>query len=144
MHQAAALNGSAVMQCLLQGIEDEARMRRPGDASTDDAPGEGVDDERHVNEALPGGHIGEVCQPQQVWPGRMELPVHPIGGTRRPTRDRGPGFLATNDATQAHLAHQPCHSATGHRHALATELSPHLAYAINPKVCLEDAADLGA
>jgi hypothetical protein len=30
-------------------------MCRLGNAPTDDAPGEGVDDERHINEALPGG-----------------------------------------------------------------------------------------
>src|SRR6185437_13682213 len=65
MHQAAALNGSAVMQRLLEGIEDEARMRRPGDAPPDDAPGEGVDDERHVNKALPGGYIG-VSGPEEL------------------------------------------------------------------------------
>jgi len=42
----------------LEGIEDETCMCRPGNAPTNDAPGEGIDDERHVNEALPGGHIG--------------------------------------------------------------------------------------
>ena len=52
------MNGSAVMQRLLEGIEDETCMCRPGNAPTNDAPGEGIDDERHVNEALPGGHIG--------------------------------------------------------------------------------------
>src|SRR5207248_7167419 len=43
---------------------DEACLCRPGDAPTDDAPGEDVDDERHVNEALPGGHIG-VSRPEE-------------------------------------------------------------------------------
>ncbi len=46
MHEAAAVNGAAVIQCLLQGIEDEARMCRLGDAPSDDASGEGVDDEK--------------------------------------------------------------------------------------------------
>ena len=45
MHQAAPLNGSAVMQRLLEGIEDETCMCRPGNAPTDDAPGEGINDE---------------------------------------------------------------------------------------------------
>src|SRR5438105_3916710 len=64
MHQAAPVSGSAVMQRLLEGIEDETCLCRPGDAPTDDAPGEGVDDERHVNEALPGAHIG-VSRPEE-------------------------------------------------------------------------------
>jgi hypothetical protein len=38
-------------QCLLQGIENEACMCRPGDAPPDDASGEGVDDERHMRAA---------------------------------------------------------------------------------------------
>ena len=119
-------------------------MCRPGNAPNNDAPGKGINDECHVNAALPGGHIGEVCQPEQIWPCHAELPVHPIGGTWRLSSDRGPGFLATNDATQPHLAHQTCHSAAGDRNTLAAELSPHLAHTINPNVCLEDAADLGA
>jgi hypothetical protein len=40
MYQATAMNGAAVMQCLLQRVEDEARMRCSRHAPTDDAPGE--------------------------------------------------------------------------------------------------------
>src|SRR5207248_2916997 len=66
MNETAALNRSAVMQCLLQGIEDEACMRCPRHAPANDVPGEGIGDKRHVDEALPCGDIGEVRQPQQV------------------------------------------------------------------------------
>ena len=48
MHEAAALNRPAVVQRLLQGIEDEVRLRRPRHPPADDAAGEDVDDEGHV------------------------------------------------------------------------------------------------
>lgn len=49
------MNGTPLMKGLLQGIEDEPGMRRPAHPPADDAAGEGVDDERHVDETLPGG-----------------------------------------------------------------------------------------
>ncbi len=55
----AALHRTAVVQRLLQGIEDEVGMRRPRDPAADDAAGKDVD-EGHVHEALPGRDIGEI------------------------------------------------------------------------------------
>src|SRR5215213_10555868 len=54
----AALHRTAVVQCLLEGIEDEAGMCRPRHSPADDAAGEDVDDKGHVHEALPGRDIG--------------------------------------------------------------------------------------
>ena len=54
---------AAVVQRLLESIEDEVRMRRPRHPPTDDAAGEDVDDEGHIHEALPGGDIGEIRYP---------------------------------------------------------------------------------
>src|SRR4051794_6185287 len=54
----AALHWSAVVQRLLQSIEDKVGMRRPRNAPADDAAGENIDDEGHVHEALPGRDIG--------------------------------------------------------------------------------------
>ena len=61
----AALHRTAVVQRLLQGIEDEVRMRRPRHPPADDAAGEDVDDEGHVDEALPGRHVG-VSRPEEL------------------------------------------------------------------------------
>src|SRR3954463_16479882 len=54
MMDEAALRRTAVVQRLLQSIEDEIRRRRPRHPPADDAAGEDVDDEGHVDEALPG------------------------------------------------------------------------------------------
>ena len=53
MHEAAAANGSAVAQRLLERVEHEARMRRARGAPADDPSCEGVDDEGDINEAGP-------------------------------------------------------------------------------------------
>ena len=55
-----ALNGATVMQGLLQSIEDEAGMGSPRYPPADNSPGKRVDDECHINEALPCRDVGEV------------------------------------------------------------------------------------
>ncbi len=60
MHEAAAMNGTPIMKCLLQGIEDKPGMCRPAHPPTDDTAREGVYDKGHIDEALPGGDIGEI------------------------------------------------------------------------------------
>ena len=50
MNQAAAMNRPAIVKRLLERIQDEAGMRRPAGPPTDDPPGIGVDDERHVDD----------------------------------------------------------------------------------------------
>jgi hypothetical protein len=70
------------MDRLFQGIEDEPRMRRGADAPADDLAGIGVDDESDIDEALPGGDIGEIADPQHVRRGHPELAVHLVQRTR--------------------------------------------------------------
>ena len=49
------MSGTPIMKCLLQRIEDEARMCCPACPPADDATSEDVDDKGHVDETLPGG-----------------------------------------------------------------------------------------
>jgi hypothetical protein len=53
MHEAAAANGPAVAQRLLERVEHEGRLRCARGAPADDTPGEGVDDEGDIDEAGP-------------------------------------------------------------------------------------------
>jgi hypothetical protein len=50
-------------------------------------------------------------------------------------------LLAANDAAQAHLPHQARHSTTGGDGALAAELPPDLAHAIDGEIRLEHLSD---
>jgi hypothetical protein len=53
MHEAAAANGPAVAQRLLERVEHEAGMRRARGAPADDPSCECVDDEGDIDEAGP-------------------------------------------------------------------------------------------
>ena len=52
--EAAALGRPAIMERLLQSVEDEAGLSGAGDQPTDNPAGERVDDEGDVDETLPG------------------------------------------------------------------------------------------
>jgi hypothetical protein len=57
VHEAAAVNGPAFEQRLLERVQDESRMRRARHTPADDPAGEGVDDEGDIDEAGPSGVI---------------------------------------------------------------------------------------
>ncbi len=63
MNQAGLSNRPAILESLLQGIQDKVCMGGAGDPPSDDPPGEGVDHEGHVDKASPGGDIGEIRNP---------------------------------------------------------------------------------
>src|SRR4051812_42036431 len=73
MDESAAGHGPAVMKRLLQGVENEAGVSRAADPPADNAASVGVDDERHVDEARPGGDVCKVRDPQHVRTRRPEL-----------------------------------------------------------------------
>jgi hypothetical protein len=56
--EAAATDRFSIMECLLQRVEHEARVRRSADPPADDAACVGVDDERDVDEAGPSRDVG--------------------------------------------------------------------------------------
>jgi hypothetical protein len=72
-----AAHGPPGMQRQLQRLEDEARLGGARHAPADDPPGIGVDDEGDIDEARPGGDIGEVGDPQPVRRRRPESPGSP-------------------------------------------------------------------
>ena len=75
---AAVMRRLACVERLLQRIKHEVGAHRRADAPAYDAPGEHVDDEGHVNPALPGRDIGEVRHPQLVRTLGPEVPVDPV------------------------------------------------------------------
>jgi hypothetical protein len=74
----------------------------------------------------------------------MELPIDVIERARRRlVADRCPDRLATDDALQAHILHQPFDRAAGDRNVFAVQLPPDLPGAIDLEVLREHAGDLG-
>src|SRR5690606_28332901 len=78
MDQAIVGTWLASMDCLLQGIQNEARRGTGAALPAYDPPGDGVDHEGDVDEAGPGMDIGEVDDPQRIRPGDLELAVDPV------------------------------------------------------------------
>jgi len=143
VHQAGSVCGPSFVQGLLQRVEHEAGMRRPGDAPADEPAGVDIDDEGHIDEAGPGADIGEVREPQRVRCRSMEDPVHMIERARRClVLHRCSDRLAPDRPFKTHLTHQPGDGAAGDVEALPPQLPPDLAHAIDPEVLLEDAPNL--
>src|SRR5919202_218906 len=113
------------------------------DTPADDAPREGVDHERYIDETGPGRVVAEVRDPQRIRPRRLELPVHTVQRAWRSlVAHRRADDLAADDAFQAQRPHEARDRAAGDLEALALQLSPHLAHAIDPEVLVEHTLDL--
>jgi hypothetical protein len=63
----------------LQPVQDQAGPHGGGGPPAQDAPGVGVDDERHVHHARPGRHVGKIGYPQAVRRVRAEPALHQVG-----------------------------------------------------------------
>ena len=126
----------------LQRVEDQLGAHAAGGAPAQDPPAEGVDDERHVDEPGPGGHVAEVGHPQCVRPAGVEVALDQIcrpdscrvrlGGAHR--------AAAVGTAQPEHL-HQPLHGAAGHRDAFPVQRQPHLPGAVNAVVLVVHPGD---
>jgi hypothetical protein len=98
VHEPAAMDRPSIMQGLLQRIEHEACVRRARGSPAHDPSSVGVDDKGDVDKAGPGRDIGEVGEPKDVWPWRLELAVDVIQRAWRSlVANRGPAGFAADD-----------------------------------------------
>lgn len=143
VNQGAVTLRLARVECLFQCIENEVGLHRAADAPANDASGEHVNDEGHVEPALPGRDVGEIRHPKLVRPLGLELPIDPVQWARRfAVADRRAHHLAAHHAAQALPPHQSLDRASRHRHALTHELPPDLVSTVDLKVDHPDALDL--
>ncbi|MGF6936755.1 hypothetical protein OKW41_005917 [Paraburkholderia sp. UCT70] len=82
MYQRSIAAWAPRIKCLFKCIQNEASSHRRTDAPTDNPSGKHVDHERHVEPALPRRDIGEIKNPELVWPVCPDLPVDPIQRAR--------------------------------------------------------------
>lgn len=82
MHAAIAVTGERAiaitasgMQCLLQRVEHDVCASRAGDLAADDAAGEHVDHEGHLNPCQVDMQV-EVADSQRIRPHGPELPIY--------------------------------------------------------------------
>lgn len=88
MDQGGVTLGLAGVKCLFQGIKNEVCTHRSADPPTDDTAGKNVNDKGDIDESLPGRGVGEIRDPQLVWPIRFELPIGPVQGGSAPSYHR--------------------------------------------------------
>ena len=139
-------SGLAVVQRLLQGVEHEVGPHRAAHAPAHDAPGEHVDHERHVDEALPGRDVGEVADPQLVGPFGLELPIDPVQRARRLGVRHGGAHDLASHARPAGLARRISRSTVQRAtvNAFAAQLPPDLVGSVDLHVGLPDALEPAA
>ena len=96
VHEPAAMDGLSVMQGLLQCVEHEAGVCRARHPPAHDPAGIGVDHKGDIDKAGPGRDIGEVGEPEDIRPWRLEVAVDVIQRAWRGlVADRGfDGFAA--------------------------------------------------
>jgi len=74
------LETGASVDRLLQRIERQVASKRVRDAPAHDPSREDVRDEGHVDEARPGGDVGEVRHPEPVRSIGLEVSLHEVRG----------------------------------------------------------------
>jgi len=131
------------LTCLLQRVEHEVCLHGTALAPTHDATAEHVNDEGHIDPALPGRDVGEVRDPQLIGSLSPELPVDAIKWAWRLRVSNGGALrLAPTHPLQALLAHQSLDGATRHGDTLSIELQPDLVCPIDLQVGMPHAVNL--
>jgi hypothetical protein len=69
MNQTAAMDGAAVVDGLLKGIQHEAGMGGAADPPAHDIASVDVDLEGYIGKPCPGRHIGKIGDPEPVGAG---------------------------------------------------------------------------
>jgi len=122
---------------------NEVRTHGTSDALADDAAGKNADDEDDIDKASPSGNIGEVRNPQLVWPIRLEVAIDPVQRARhRAVTERGAHPLAAPHPAQAEAARQAFDGAAHDLNPFPPQLRPDLVSAIDLKVGLPDALNV--
>ena len=156
MNQTATMGGAAIMKGMFQSIENKSRVRGAAGAPCchpkeicvqitqgNDAPGEAVNHEGHVNKACPSRDIRKIPDPWNVWGQSFELTVDVVERARHGfILDRSLDGLATDNPLQSHTLHQPRDCAARDIEPVALHLSPDLAYAADCEVPGENPGNL--
>ena len=106
--------GSACHQRHVQRIEHQLCGERGGHRPADDATAEGVEHDREIEEARPGGNVSDIRHPQPIRRLCSEITLDQIRCLAAVALHRRHDELAAGHTGKASLRHQPCD-------ALATE-----------------------
>ena len=125
MDQAVGRVVAAVVDRLVEGIEDEICPQRAGHPPPDDAARKDVDDERDVDKAAPRRDVREVGDPELIRPRRREVPIDEIDAADRPPSRTASSSIHARPRDRAGEPHRP-HQPTDAAARRAQMLAPHL------------------
>src|SRR5699024_6565783 len=102
-----------------------------------------IRNESSVHKAFPGSHIGNISNPQLIWPVRGKVAIDQVRRIIWPSGltgcYRGFAFGLTGYDSQSH---QTCGLFTTDINPLATKSVPHLSHSINTVIFSVDFADV--
>ena len=81
VNQSTFLDRPSIMQGLLQSIENKIRFGGSRDPPPHDAISKRIDDEGHIDKALPRRHIRKIADPEKVRSWCSEHAVHLVTRT---------------------------------------------------------------
>src|SRR5690606_15575727 len=137
MNEPIGFRWPAVIDGLLQRIQNEVRCHAAGGSPTDNALGIGIDYKGHIQPSLPSGHIGEVSDPQSIRAIGHKVTLDQISGACRcAIWHSGTHPFATSDTLDTKATHQAFNRAASPRHAFPIQLLPDLANPIDLEVLL--------
>jgi hypothetical protein len=135
--------GAAVPDRHFERFDDEFGAHVLGHRPAHAAAAEGVDDDREVGLARPGGDLGEIGHPEPVRRGGREVAAHKIRRGRDSRHaDRRLALAAPDQARQAGLTHQPRDPLATHTDAAVAQLGMHPRPAVGGLAFGVDPADL--
>src|SRR3546814_3708230 len=118
-------------------------MHGTADAPADNPAGKYINDEGHIQPALPSRYIGKIRHPQLIGAVGLELAIDVIQRARGGSvGNRGAHRLAASSASDTEAAHQSLDRAACHRVPLAVKLTPYLVSTVNLHVSLPHPVNL--
>jgi hypothetical protein len=129
----------------VESVEDEGRGHGACRLPAHQSAGVDVDDEGDIDDARPGGAVGEVSYPQSVWSGGGEVPVHEVRGPDvGGVGLGGEALLGPGGALDSLLAHEPGHLVTSDVDLPPPSCLPKFATSVDGVVLLPQGPELRA
>src|SRR6266540_1382912 len=127
----------------LERVEDELGPHVRRELPADDHAAVAVEDEGQVDEAVPGGDVGQVGDPLLVRAGRREVALQEVACPfeRGLVRDRRPALAAAQLAFDPVLSHHARDLVAADVDAASTQLLPGLARTVRSPVARAGALD---
>jgi hypothetical protein len=133
---------SSARQRQLQRRGGKVSPQMIGDCPADDLVGEGIEDDRQVQPALPGADVRDVGHPDLVWRHRTELSLHQVLHLRRRIWNRCASKSSGAPANQLGPTNQTSDTFSRDASAALAQLGTHTRRTVRAAAVIVDVFDL--